>query len=360
MTLAVQASSELLGPPLPRDESPAVLRCAEALHTSAERLRSLAQGLGALVPVQHWSGASAAAADDRLIELATSLILERGRLLRAADALRTFARALGVIADQADEAKALISAAQQTQDRVDRLDPGLAAARAAGSWSGHRTDGHLYDPVAIVLLHRAREAAQQARDGYTRAARALTDELTGLSGRRVVRASLSSRTWLDVAGFVPVLGDAVDAVNAVVYLRQRRWSDAALTGAAVVPGPEGWLAGGGKIARAVGHVGDVERVVDSSPQRRVADVLSGLDIPGRTPWTRMLPDDATIESLYREVFEPLGTTTMRSAGLGPVWVTELPGGGAVIFRRHSSAEGAAIDFHRLPDLSVTKIHRPKH
>ena len=45
-------------------------------------------------------------------------------------------------------------------------------------------------------------------------------------------------TALDVVGMVPVLGEVCDATNAVIYLMEGNFGEAAMSGAACIPGWE--------------------------------------------------------------------------------------------------------------------------
>ena len=354
----VPAAEPLLGVALPGDDPAAATRLSGDLASAAERIGLVARGVAALLPVRRWSGVAAAEADRRLLEVAVALAAERARLLRAADALATFGRSVSVAHGLADEARALLAGARSAQATADRRDPALAAGRAVG-WGGARADGGIYDPAAVALLDRARSRAFEARRAYDDAARRLAAEVTLLSGRQVVRSSLSPRVLLDLAGFVPVVGDAVDLGNAAVYLHQRRWGDAIVTAAAAVPGPSGWMAGAGKVARAVWRAGRVERVVDDLPAAEQAVArLSELAVRGRRAEVRLLPDDEAVERFYRDALAPLGATTVRRTPDGVVWRTDFPGGGFVNFRRFSDSGGFTIDVQEVPGATVRRIHRP--
>ena len=350
----------MLGWPLPVDDPAQTARTADGLLAAADRLGALARRLTAMLPVQRWSGVASAAADQRLAVTAFALGLERRRMLRSADALTRFSRQVGAARTLAGEASRLLAAARAAQVAADLADTAAAGARPPVGWGGYRADGALYDRHAVALLDRARERAYDARSCYDRAARHLTAELTELSGRRVVRAGLSARTWLDVAGFVPVVGDAVDAVNAAVYLAQGRWGEGLLTAAAAVPGPGGWLAGGGKVGKALDHAGDVAKVVDDVPaDTRAVEVLSQLTVRGDRGHTRLLPDDAAIERLYRDHLQGLGPTRVVEVKNGTVSVTVLPSGARIAFRRFSNSDGYAIDARGLPGLGFHRVHRPR-
>ena len=346
----------LLGTTLPLDDPADAARTADGLVAAADRVAVVGRRLVAMVPVQRWSGVASAAADRRLALTVLALGQERTRMLAAAEALGRFSQQIGAAQGLAEEASRLLAAARAAQDEADVRDGG--AVQPIG-WGNNRTDGRFHDPHAVVLLHRARGCASESRRCYDQAARRVTVEVTELSGRRVVRAGMSARTWLDVAGFVPVVGDAVDAVNAAVYFAQGRWGEGLLTAAAVVPGPGGWAAGGARIAKALDHAGDIAKVVDDVPADvRARDVLSRLTVHGDTKATRILPDDESIERLYRDHLEALGPTQVLSTRMGTVHVTTLASGAKITFRAFSDSGGYAIQLRGFPGL-YGRVHRPR-
>jgi hypothetical protein len=358
--VTVTLDDPLLGWPLPVDDPAGAARTADGLLAVADRLSALGRRVASMLPVQRWSGVASAAADQRLALTTFAVGLERRRVLRAADALTRFSRQVAAARTLADDATRLLTAARAAQQAADLADTGATGSRPSGGWGGYRADGALYDPHAVVLLDRARERAYDSRTCYDRAARRLTAELTELSGRRVVRGGMSARAWLDLAGFVPVVGDAVDAVNAGVYFAQGRWREGLLTAVAVVPGPGGWVAGGAKVGKALDHTGDVAKVVDDVPaETRAIEVLSQLTVRGDRRTTRMLPDDESIERLYREHLEGLGPTAIVKAGNETVSVTTLPSGASIAFRRFSNSDGYAIEVRDLPRLGYDRVHRPR-
>ena len=271
----------MLGIGLPRDDPGPSARTSRALGEAAERVGVLLRRVGAMLPVQRWSGTASLAADRRLTTVALVLAQERRQLVSAADALARFSAAVAAAQESADEARRLVSSARAGQRSADLRAAATAAAAPVG-WGGVRADGVIHDPSAVALLDRARGRAYDARTTYDAAARRLTAELTDLSGRQVVRSGLSPRLLLDVVGLVPVVGDAVDLGNAAAYALQGRWDDAALTAVAAVPGPEGWAAASAKVGKAVSRAGRVERVVAvvddvprSSRSRRCSRACSG-------------------------------------------------------------------------------------
>jgi len=355
--VTVTIDDQLLGTPLPADDPADAARTADGLVAAADRLAVLGRRLVSMLPVQRWSGVASAAADRRLLLTAVVLRQERRRMLAAAQVLARFSQQIAVALAMADEASRLLAAARAAQDAADLRDDGTA--RVIG-WGNHRADGRFHDPHAVALLQRARERAAESRRCYDQAARRVTVELTELSGRRIFRAGMSARTWLDVAGFVPVVGDAVDAVNAAVYFAQGRWGEGLLTAAAIVPGPAGWAAGGAKIGKAVEHADDVAKVVDDvSPDARARWVLSRLSVRGDNKTIRMLPDDESVERLYRDELEHLGPTTVSRTRRGTESVTTLPSGGTIGFRTFSDSGGYTIDVDGFPGLGLKRVHRPR-
>ena len=249
--------------------------------------------------------------------------------------------------DLADEARLLLSGAHREQATADARDPALAAARVSGQWSGSRSDGALYDPAAVALLRRAQDRARESRETADVATRRLVDELTALSGRRVVREPGSWSTLLDVVGLVPTYGDALDLGRAGFAALHGDFRDAAVTGAASLPGPAGWLAGAHKVDRGLDAVGDVPRVVDDSPRARAAAVFASVPtVTGRRRHVRILPDDAAVDAFLRDVLAPLGWHQRRGRrAVGIVTTTTLAGGGKIVHRTYSRIRRSC---HRAP------------
>jgi hypothetical protein len=347
----------LLDVVLPRGEPAQATRLAGELGEAAERLLAVAQGAARLLPVSGWSGVAAVAADRRLLELSAAVGAERSRLREAGDALRTFGHELGTAVDRTAEARALLAAARLAQDEADARDRALAVGVTSGQWSGPRSDGRFTDPDAVRLLVRARAFAREARDVADRAAARLVHELTGLSGRRVLRDSGSWRPVLDVAGLVPGYGDVLDLGSAAVYGARGDWWDAAVSGAAAVPGPLGWLAGATRAGRAVDHVGEVARVVDDSPRGRAVAAFASVPTAGRRKYVRLLADDAAVVQFWWDFLAPLGPTSVRQVDDGLITTTHLPDGGRIVLRDFSGSGGHTIELLDVKDASVTLIHR---
>ena len=347
----------LLDVVLPRGEPAQSLRLAGELSAAADRLLSVAQGTARLLPVAGWSGVAAVAADRRLLEVASAVGAERSRLQQAADAVRTFGHELGTAVDRATEARAMLATARRVQDEADARDRALSVGVTSGQWSGPRSDGRFTDPDAALLLGRARTVARDAREIADRAVARLVDELTRLSGRTVLRDGGSWRPLLDVAGLVPGYGDALDLGSAAVYGARGDWWDAAVSGAAAVPGPLGWLAGASRAGRTADHVGEVAGVVDDSPRGRAVAAFASVPTTGRRKYVRLLADDAAVDQFWWDVLAPLGWTTVRQVDDGMITTTHLPDGGRVVLRDFSGSGGHTIELLDVEGASVTLIHR---
>ncbi|HET9944478.1 MAG TPA: hypothetical protein VFR56_02420 [Actinomycetes bacterium] len=346
----------LLGVVLPRGEPAQVLRLSGELSEAADRLLAVAQGAARLLPVAGWSGVAAAGADRRLLEVAAAVGAERSRLQEAAGALRGFGHELGTAVERAVAARALLATARRVQDDADARDRALSLGLASGQWAGPRSDGRFTDPDAVLLLDRARRLAREAREAADRAASRLVHELTRLSGRRVLRDGGSWRPLLDVAGLVPGYGDVLDLGSAAVYGARGDWWDAAVSGAAAVPGPLGWLAGATRAGRAADHVGEVARVVDDSPRGRAAAAFASVPTRGDRAHVRLLADDAAVDQFWWDVLAPLGWTNVRRVDKGWVTTTHLPDGSRIVHRDFSTSGGHAIELQSSPLADVRKIH----
>ena len=358
MTTAVGLEDQL-GVRLPDGDVGSVHRAALSTESFAERLVVLARGVARLLPVAGWSGVAAAAADERVLDVAAALSAERTRVERAADALQQCATRLGLAEELADEARLLLSAAYRTQAAADARDPALAAARMSGQWSGSRADGTIYEPAAVALLRRAQDRAFESRRTADAATRRLADDLGALSGRHLVREGGSWSTLLDVVGLVPTYGDALDLGRAAVAAVQGDFRDAALTGAASVPGPIGWLAGAHRVERSADAVGDVARVVEDSPRGRAVFAFGALSAPGLRSHVRLLLDDAAVDAFYRDILAPLGPTVSTALPAGVVTVTTLPGGGRIVHRTFSRTGGHAVELQNVEGAAVRLVHTVK-
>jgi len=69
------------------------------------------------------------------------------------------------------------------------------------------------------------------------------------------------QTVLDVAGMVPVIGEAADLINVGINLGRGKWADAALSGAAMIPFAGAFATGGKFLKKAAGKVDDVGEVL---------------------------------------------------------------------------------------------------
>ena len=255
---------------LPTGDPAGVRSTARSLDATAERLAGLGRR-GTVVLDGAWTGEGAQAAAERTLRLSMRLLSEGLRCQQAAEALWIYATRLDLALDLAADARRLLDLAYATQQAADAADPALTLGRSM-AWSGGGSSAYFADVEAARLVHRARRTAWDADSLARRGARDLTAELSALSGVSVASRGLSPRLLVDLAGFVPLVGDAVDAVNGLVYLLQGDRLDAGLSFAAVVPGPFGWGATSGRIAKTLSDAEVIDVV------RRAADPLQARHI----------------------------------------------------------------------------------
>ncbi|MEO7981284.1 MAG: hypothetical protein ABI807_10385 [Sporichthyaceae bacterium] len=272
----------LLGGGLPPDEPAGTARLADDLRALADRLGVQGDRVAGLAGASGWCGVASAAADRRLGLCRLVLRLERDRLHLAADALGAFSRRVALAQAAADEARRLIAAARAAQDRADLLEPAAARSRDAGAM-GHRLDGSLYAPEAVLLLDRARERALAARTGYDDAASALAGELTSLTGRELLRQYADRRFGLDLLALVPVVGSLVTVGDGLHYAATGEWDDVAMTVASAVPGPVGWTVTAYGLTTSLARMGDVVGVARSTPAVPVVSVPAAVSAGASAP-----------------------------------------------------------------------------
>ena len=262
---------------LPTGDPTGVRSTARSLDATAERLAGLGRR-GALVLDGTWTGQGAQAAAARTARLSMRLLTEGLRCRQAAESLWIYATRLDLALDLAADACRLLDLAYAAQQAADAAEPTLALGRSM-AWSGGGSGTYFADVEAARLVDRARRTAWDADSLARRAARDLTAELSELSGVSVASRGLSPRLLVDLAGFVPLVGDAVDAVNGLVYLLQGDRLDAGLSFAAVVPGPFGWGATSGRIGKTLSDaevVDVVRRAADPLQVRHIDEVYAVL------------------------------------------------------------------------------------
>ncbi len=234
---------------LPHGDPVALRAVARQLHGAAGRLRSTARR-GTSLLNDRWTGEGADAAARRAARLSLRLHLEADRCEQAADALIHYVLRLEVALRLAEEARRLLAVAETTQHRADAAHPTRLLERQL-LWRAARPIDRFADPEAQRLARRAQAAALHADDVATGAAHRVVAVLSQLAGVSVAHRGISPRAVVDLAGFVPVAGDAIDLANGAVYLAQGEFGDAALSVGAAVPGPSGWGAGAGRVGRTV-------------------------------------------------------------------------------------------------------------
>lgn len=260
----------VLAVPLPTGDPAGIRSTARSLDATGEHLAGLGRR-GVAVLAADWAGAAAEAAAERTARLSMRLLAESMRCCEAAEALWIYATRLDLALDLAADARRLLDRAWVTQQAADLADPALAVGRSL-TWAGGSSAAYFGDLEASRLVDQARRTAWDADSLARRAARDLIEELSSLSGVSVARRVLSPRLLVDLAGFAPVVGDAIDAANGLVYLLQGDELNAGLSFAGVVPGPFGWSATGGRIGKSLTDAEVIDVV------RRAADPLQARHI----------------------------------------------------------------------------------
>jgi hypothetical protein len=262
--------SAVLSVPLPTGDPTSIRSTARSLDSTADRLAALGRR-GVSVFDTEWAGAAAEAGADRIARLSVRLLAESLRCREAAEALWVFATRVDFALGLAADARRLLDQAYATQQAADVADPALAAGRSL-TWTGASSTSYFGDPEASRLVDCARRTAWDANSLARRAVRDVVDELSSLCGVSLAHRGLSPRMLVDLAGFVPVVGDAIDAGNGLVYLLQGDTLNAGLSLGAVVPGPLGWGATSGRIGKTLTDAEVIDVV------RRAADPLQARHI----------------------------------------------------------------------------------
>jgi hypothetical protein len=88
---------------------------------------------------------------------------------------------------------------------------------------------------------------------------------------------------LDVAGFIPVVGDAADGLNALIYIGEGDWANAAISGVAVIPFV-GSAATAGRLGAKAIKIGKDIRHADEV-EEAASDIVRGAPTPKPKPGT---------------------------------------------------------------------------
>jgi uncharacterized protein YukE len=294
------------------------------------RLRAIETGIGP----QMWRGDAAdsftallAATGPDLATLATSygtashaLDIYAAELAAAQDTARA-ARAEAATATEAhDRATADRDTARSEADRhaADAADAharmDLAAAQTAEQ---RRADALRRENTANAAIDQAqqtlRAAEHKADDALTRrdaaAARCIREldaaTRTAISTRNLAHAPAGpsgpppaeaanhfsssdiGHAILDVAGLVPLIGEAADGINAAWYTAEGDYSNAALSAAAMIPGI-GMAAAG---ARMAARGSDIARSVDNAPRPQTPPAPHGGRLEGQS---EIMVNDPTV------------------------------------------------------------------
>jgi len=122
---------------------------------------------------------------------------------------------------------------------------------------------------------------------------------------------------LDVLGMVPVVGEAADGINASWYAKEGKYGDAALSGAAMVPGA-GWAAGGTKIAKHMSKLGKILGFGDKAKDvSKIAD--AGKDIGKNVEVSNIVKSEDLFmkkPTNYGDAYEPDQFNNMFKGAIG--------------------------------------------
>ncbi len=93
-----------------------------------------------------------------------------------------------------------------------------------------------------------------------------------------------TKTVLDVAGFIPVVGDVANAASGAISLAQGHYGEAALSFAAAVPvlGVLGEIGKGAELAKEVGAVVHAEKEVGAAVHATEGVKIAGEELAGKT------------------------------------------------------------------------------
>ena len=175
-------------------------------------------------------------------------------LAYGAQALENYANCLGWAQMQANQAVELYRRGEQLSGQArQEHDQKVADAEPDGPQSsGFQDPGDEYRQAAREILERARgqldTVANESATALTEMGEAVPTEDEESTGETI------AHTVADAAGFIPVVGDAVDLAHAGVYALQGKGVEAGITAAAAVPFV-GWAAGGEKLGKAGTKIG---------------------------------------------------------------------------------------------------------
>ncbi|WP_263247236.1 putative T7SS-secreted protein [Saccharopolyspora rosea] len=188
------------------------------------------------------------------------------------DALETAAQVLDIYAgtlryaqEQAAEAIALWNQGQQqTRQAQAAHEQAIVAANQEGSADRPGTAAPFNDP-GEPTRQAARDMLQRARQQLAKVAAETAQALQGLTPPQAdSTVAQAAHGVLDLAGFVPGIGDIADLTNAAWYAAEGKTVDAGLSAAAAIPFL-GWGAGASKVTKAVGEAAEAAKAAGHAP-----------------------------------------------------------------------------------------------
>tara|TARA_R110002012_G_scaffold314655_1_gene527604 strand:- start:112 stop:1026 length:915 start_codon:yes stop_codon:yes gene_type:complete len=130
-------------------------------------------------------------------------------------------------------------------------------------------------------------------------------------------ASDTGHLALDLMGMVPLVGEVADGLNASWYAKEGKYGDAALSGAAMIPGA-GWAAGGTKLAK---HMSKLKRVLGFGDKTKdVSKIVdAGKDINKNVEVSNIVKSDDLFmkkPTNYGDAYEPAQYNSMFKGAIG--------------------------------------------
>lgn len=252
---------------LVRGDPHAIEENVRVLRARGERACDAAVGLRA-IDTGSWTGQAATRFHEEFSYTPAQWYEVSDVLVTSGEVLELYAETLRWAQGQAAEAIRLWNEGERaTQQAKAQHDAAIADAtrqNEANAASGipivitvdpFTDPGEASRQAARDILGRARHQLQTVGDESAEALRGLTPpEETDV-------ASEIGHGLLDIAGFVPLVGEAADAINAGWYAAEGNTVAAGLSAAAAIP-IAGWGAGG---AKAVGKAADIAKAAGHAP-----------------------------------------------------------------------------------------------
>lgn len=176
-----------------------------------------------------------------------------------AQAIENYGNCLGWAQMQANHAMELYRRGDQLTHQARQAHNKAVADYNTGRGDPAALPPVFHDPgeehrqAARELLDRARRQLEAVADESAKALNEMAEAVATEDEESTAETIAHAAT--DAAGFLPVIGDAVDLAHAGFYALQGKGTEAAITAAAAVPFA-GWAAGGTKLSKAGKKIGE--------------------------------------------------------------------------------------------------------